>query len=129
MRRLPLGQAYRHVVIAVSAGFLVSVALLWISFITSIHDELRTAAFLFPVPVLLNPDLHSLNLGIVFLAVIQWPLYGLIIAWALSMRTKRLLLLLVVAFLIFQHIMVGFVARARVESVPVKMKLERDLPV
>ncbi len=116
----------KPVLVAVLIGLSLSLVFLYISFITAIHDELRTAAYLFPIPVWINPDLHSLGIGDVLLAVIQWPLYGVFVA--LICKAKKSVAAFGMACLIVQHVLIGTVARAKVESVPVRMKLERDLP-
>jgi hypothetical protein len=77
--------------------------------------------------VLLSPDIESLNVGAVALGVIQWPLYGLVLGYSYANR-RRSLFIGILAFLIVQHLLIGNVAAARVNALPIRMKLERDLP-
>ncbi len=102
-------------------------AFLCVSFLYAIHDGFRIAARLFPAAVLLSPDLNSLRSGSIVLALIQWPLYGWILGYCYTYRRRSPAVAAVVALLILQHVVLFFVAAARVNAWPVTMKLERNL--
>lgn len=114
------------IIAGVLGGVLLTLIFLYISFAYAIHDGFRMAAYLFPITVWLSPDIDSLTSGTILLALIQWPLYGLIIGLYYKNR-KHSLWAAVVVCLIIQHLLLANVAAARVNALPVKFKLERDL--
>jgi hypothetical protein len=109
------------------SGVVVTPVFLYVSFMYAIHDGFRIAARLFPAAVLLSPDLNSLSVGTIVLALIQWPLYGLIFGYCYTNRRRSFAVAAVVALLILQHVVVCNVAAARVNALPITLKLERDL--
>jgi hypothetical protein len=113
-------------VIGVVTGFLLSPVFFYLTFITAIHNGFRTGAYLFPLPVLISPEMNNIKVIALLLALLQWPLYGFVMALAFKSRTK-LLAPWLVGFLIVQHVLIGHIARRTVESVPVRIKYEEDL--
>ena len=105
---------------------LLSLSFLYFSFISSIHDGFRVAAALFPLPVLLSPEWDSITTLVIFLALIQWPLYALV-GLVCFRKRRHPLSAVILCVLIMQHILIGVLSRHRVESVPIKFKLERNL--
>ena len=108
-------------------GVVLTPVFLYLAFIYAIHDGFRIAARLFPTAVLLSPDLDGLRVATMVLAVLQWPLYGLILGYCF-MKRRRSFSPIIAAFIIIQHLVVGNIAGARVNELPARMKLERDLP-
>ena len=115
------------IIAGVLGGVFLTLIFLYISFAYAIHDGFRMAAYLFPLTVWLSPNLDSLTGGSILLALIQWPLYGLLIGLCYKNRGRSLWAAIVVC-LIVQHLLLAHAATVRVNALPVKFTLERDLP-
>jgi hypothetical protein len=113
-----------YILVGILIGLTLSLCFAYISFLYSIHDGFRVAAYLFPHAVFLSPDFESLSLISLLAAFILWPLYGAILGRSIA-RGRRTLQLAVICLLI-QHIAIGSLAWARVESKPVKVTLHES---
>lgn len=111
-----------YMLIGILAGLTLSLGLAYVSFLYAIHDGFRVAAYCFPHAVLLSPDISSVSLISLFVAFIQWPLYGAILGSALAHGRRTLQLVLVC--LLIQHVALGSVAWKRVDSRPAKYTLD-----
>ena len=82
------------------------------------------AAYFFPHAVFLSLDFESLSLISLLVGFILWPLYGAILGSSIA-RARRTLQLVIICLLI-QHIAIGRLAWARVDSKPVKVTLQES---
>jgi hypothetical protein len=104
---------------------IVTFCLVYVSFIYSIHDGLRIAGYLFPYAVLISPTLDSLGALSMFLAAVQFPLYGLLIGLCWRNRT---LLALCCGLIVLSHFAASMVAERAVENAPIRIISECHVP-
>lgn len=100
----------------IAVGVLVTPCLMYLSFVYSIHGGFDLPAMVFPYAVVVSPTMGSVTAFSIFLASIQFPLYGMA-AGAAASRGRRWLYVWVI-ILGAAHILVGAVAYHRVISVP-----------
>ena len=99
------------------SGILLTLCLLYVSFIYSIHGGFNVAGKLFPFAVILSPSLREVTVLSLLFAGIQWPLYGTVISIAWAMDRKRIFVICII-ILILIHFVAAVVAKQYVFSVP-----------
>jgi hypothetical protein len=95
--------------VGILSGSLLTMFLLYVSFIFSIHGDFSFAGLVFPFAVTLSPSLGEIT-GLSFLlAIIQWPFYGscLAVAWRAKRREIFITCLLALTVLHFAAMIVA----------------------
>lgn len=110
---------YSPIVIATLVGIGAECCFLFLSFITAfgICSDTVMAESLFPYALAFDPTLHD-HLGLAFsLALIQWPIYGVLlgVAW-MKGRSQRSWLVLCFIVILAVHLFAVAVAKNRVRN-------------
>jgi len=106
-------------IVGLGAGIGVGVVLFVITFFLTftICPDTSIAERMFPYSLMVVPSISSHPLIALFLAVIQFPLYGIILAfaWARGGETKRLFIAMIVVVVLL-HLTAGGFASQRVKQ-------------
>ena len=105
----------RPIVWGALIGIVVTPCLLYLGFVYTIHGGLDLAAGLFPYAVIASPTVQALTVFAVFLASIQFPIYGVVLSAA---RDRGRYWLYVCALILVMHFAGALVAYQRMASVP-----------